>query len=336
MIRGPLSLLCSLVAIFVHSELKAFGSRPFSLSIQSATTSSQVGMFRSGKEMAQQDQEKDPQHIKIENGKAWVNTAGMRDLSLNNVEDLKQGITSLSSSSSRVWDLLLPSFGALAAVLFAKYSGVSATSLAIMKSFQSNPTGTVKTVFTGSDPSTIVYFGFFYVIAELIAIPATPLTLSAGCLFGLAKGIAVVLVAGVISAIVGFFVGRTYLRDRVEGVLDDKPAFRKLDSAIGAEGLKLLVLVRLTPIFPFSLLNYFYGASSISFPTFVVGTILGFIPSAIAYVYAGLVGKELILGGASQPWYIYVGVVTVLAGFLKLVTDVATSLIDAVDEADKE
>jgi len=116
-------------------------------------------------------------------------------------------------------------------------------------------------------------------------------------------------------------------------VLDDKPTFRNLDKAVGSNGLKMLVLARLTPIFPFCLLNYLYGASSISFSTFVVGTLLGFIPTTVVYTYTGLLGKEIAFGGGS-PWYIYVGLACFLIGVLKIVTDVATNLIDAVGEED--
>ena len=88
-----------------------------------------------------------------------------------------------------------------------------------------------------------------------------------------------------------------------------------------------------TPIFPFCLLNYFYGASSISFGTFILGTLIGIIPTTIVYTYTGLLGKEIAFGGGS-PWYIYVGVASFLIGVLKTVTDVATNLIDAVGEED--
>lgn len=145
---------------------------------------------------------------------------------------------------------------------------------------------------------------------------------------------AVVLAAGTISAMIGFFIGKTFLRQWVESVLEQNPKFQKLDTAIGTEGFKLLVVVRLKPIFPFSLLNYTYGASSIGFPTFVAGTLLGFAPSTIGYVYMGLVGKELLLGQGTQPWYIYAGGITLLLGFLKLATDVATEIVEAIHDED--
>ena len=195
-----------------------------------------------------------------------------------------------------------------------------------------DPQGTLQSTLEGLGPMGIVYFGLLYVVAELFALPATPLTLSAGALFGLPQGILVVLAAGALSAAIGFSIGKTFLRDWVETVLEENPKFKKLDAAIGAEGFKLLVLVRLSPIFPFSLLNYTYGASSIKFPTFVAGTLLGFTPSTIGYVYAGLVGKDLLMGQGDQPWYVYAAGLATLLAVLKTVTDVATEIVEAIDE----
>jgi len=100
-------------------------------------------------------------------------------------------------------------------------------------------------------PSGMLYFGVAYCIAEIVAIPATPLTASAGYLFGPVKGTSIVLLSASIAAGISFVIGKTLLRDYVEGVLQDYPKFLKLDRAIGREGFKLMLLLRLSPIFPF-------------------------------------------------------------------------------------
>ena len=257
---------------------------------------------------------------------SWINTLGTSD----------EAPPRTNLGSERAPPL---AFGASAAVLLLALVGAHAFGyLPPPLAFLSDPAARIKATLAALSPSAAtVYFGALYVFAELIAIPATPLTLMAGCLFGTTRGAAVVLVAGAVAAALGFGIGRAVLRERVEGVLDDKPAFRRLDRAVGAggrKGLRLLVLARLAPVFPFSLLNYFYGASSIPFPTFLGGTLLGFVPTTLIYVYTGLAGKELVLGGATQPWFVYVGSVLLLLGFLKLVTDVATDLIQAVDDTE--
>lgn len=191
--------------------------------------------------------------------------------------------------------------------------------------------GVISTV-QAMGPLGALYFGAFYVVAEILAVPATPLTLSAGTLFGWAQGTGIVLTAGTLAACIGFFIGKTVLRSYVEGVVAENPQFAKLDAAIGKDGFKLLVLVRLSPIFPFSLTNYVYGASSIDFATFFWGTLLGFTPSSIAYVYTGMVGQELLMNGATQPWYVYAIGVGAFLTFLKLVTEVASGLVEAIED----
>ena len=187
----------------------------------------------------------------------------------------------------------------------------------------------------------IAYFGIAYCIAEILAIPAIPLTASAGYLFGPVKGTAIVLFSASIAAAISFTIGRTLLRDYVEGVLVDYPKFAKLDRAIGREGFKLMLLLRLSPIFPFALSNYLYGATSINFTSFFGGTVLGFAPGTIAYVYTGYVGKALNGGAGSDvyPWYVYLGGLSLFAGVLKVVADTATRVveeIEAEEEADAE
>ncbi|GKY98323.1 hypothetical protein MPSEU_000789900 [Mayamaea pseudoterrestris] len=183
-------------------------------------------------------------------------------------------------------------------------------------------------------PLGVVAFGFVYCLAEVLAVPATPLTLSAGYLFGLVQGTTVVLLAATCAACIAFFIGKTFLRTWVEQVLQQNPKFAKLDKAIGREGFKLLLLVRLSPLFPFALSNYLYGASSVDFASYFWGTLLGFAPGTIAYVYAGMVGKALTLSGGAggEPWYVYAGGFGVLAVLLKLASDVASEIVQAIDD----
>jgi len=188
----------------------------------------------------------------------------------------------------------------------------------------------------------IIYFGIAYCIAEILAIPAIPLTASAGYLFGPIKGTAIVLLSASIAAAISFTIGRTLLRDYVENVLKDYPKFAKLDRAIGREGFKLMLLLRLSPIFPFALSNYLYGASSINFTAFFGGTLLGFAPGTIAYVYTGYVGKALTMtveegaGSDVYPWYVYIGGLSLFAGLLKIVADTATRVVEEIEAEEEE
>jgi len=115
--------------------------------------------------------------------------------------------------------------------------------------------------------------------------------------------------------------------------LEDKPKFQKLDRAIGSGGFKLMLLLRLSPLFPFALSNYLYGASSIQFLPYFFGTLVGFSPGTFAYVYAGRIGKALTIDSASsEPWYVYVGGMVVVVSLLKIAGDVASGVIESMEE----
>jgi len=186
-------------------------------------------------------------------------------------------------------------------------------------------------------PLGALYFGAFYTLAEVLAIPAIPLTASAGYLFGVQKGTAIVLLSASIAASIGFLLGRTFFRTYVERLLEEKPEFKRIDKAIGKEGFKVILLLRLSPLFPFSLSNYLYGVTSVKFWPYFFGTMLGFAPGTLAYVYSGEVGKALTLeSGTAEPWYIYALGFVLFSGVLKVVADVATGIIESLEEDAEE
>lgn len=184
-------------------------------------------------------------------------------------------------------------------------------------------------------PAGAFYFGLFYTLAEVLAIPALPLTASAGYLFGVKEGTAIVLLSASIAAVIGFVLGRTFFRTYVENILEDKPEFKRIDKAIGAEGFKVILLLRLAPIFPFAFSNYLYGVTSVKFWPYFFGTMIGFAPGTFAYVYSGQIGKALTIeSSTAQPWYVYALGLVLFSGLLKVVTDVATGIIKGLEEDD--
>lgn len=226
-------------------------------------------------------------------------------------------------------------------VASAIYSAAPEGSLETAKEVLADPGAALERVVEITDSMGnlgMAYFGVAYCIAEILAVPAIPLTASAGYLFGPLKGTAVVLLSASVAAGVSFQIGRTLLRDFVEEKLNDFPKFAKIDKAIGKEGFKLMLLLRLSPVFPFALSNYLYGASSINFPAFFWGTLLGFAPGTLAYVYTGYVGKALTgdAGGDVYPWYVYVGGLSLFAGLLKVIADTATRVVEEIEAEESE
>jgi len=121
----------------------------------------------------------------------------------------------------------------------------------------------------------------------VLMIPVTPWNLACGYLFGFWIG-SVVAVSGVtLGAVAAFFLGRFAFRSWTESLVNSRPLFTALDKAIEKEGFKLIFLTRLSPVLPFPLLNYAFGATRVSFLRYFLSTILGVLPLTVAYAWIG-------------------------------------------------
>ncbi|MEA5506136.1 TVP38/TMEM64 family protein [Halotia wernerae UHCC 0503] len=144
-------------------------------------------------------------------------------------------------------------------------------------------------------------FILLYIIATVAFLPGSILTLGAGVVFGVVMGSLYVFIGATIGATAAFLVGRYLARGWVAKKIADNNKFRAIDEAVGREGLKIVLLTRLSPIFPFNLLNYAYGVTGVSLKDYFLGSI-GMIPGTIMYVYIGsLAGSIATIGTESQP-----------------------------------
>ncbi len=139
-------------------------------------------------------------------------------------------------------------------------------------------------------------FVLLYIVITVAFVPASVVTLGAGVVFGVIKGSIFVFVGAMLGATAAFLVGRYVARDWVANRIANSSRFQALDDAIARDGRKIIFLLRLSPVFPFNLLNYSLGLSQISLKDYVVGSV-GILPGTIMYVYLGsLVGNLAILG----------------------------------------
>lgn len=144
-------------------------------------------------------------------------------------------------------------------------------------------------------------FIFLYIIATVAFLPGSILTLGAGVVFGVVWGSLYVFIGATIGATAAFLVGRYLARGWVAKKIAGNQKFRAIDESVGKEGLKIVLLTRLSPIFPFNLLNYAYGVTGVSLKDYVLASI-GMIPGTIMYVYIGsLAGSIATIGTESQP-----------------------------------
>lgn len=152
-----------------------------------------------------------------------------------------------------------------------------------------------------------VLFIFVYTGAAVAFIPGSILTLSAGALFGVIKGAALVSVASTAAAAISFLLGRFALRGWIEKKLAHKPVFKAIDDAVAREGWKMVLLLRLSPVFPFTLLNYGLGLTRIGFGPAVLASWIGMLPGTILYVYLGSIA-QVAAGGTTTAQKILYGV----------------------------
>ncbi|HUR95387.1 MAG TPA: TVP38/TMEM64 family protein [Gemmatimonadales bacterium] len=147
-----------------------------------------------------------------------------------------------------------------------------------------------------------VAFVIGYALAAVAFVPGSLLTLAAGALFGLVKGTALVLLGATIGASVAFLVSRYLARGLVERRLAGNARFVSIDRAIGTSGRKIVLLLRLSPVFPYNVLNYALGLTRVRFADFVVACI-GMLPGTLLYVYSGKVAGDVVrlAGGAPVP-----------------------------------
>ena len=136
-------------------------------------------------------------------------------------------------------------------------------------------------------------FIVFYVSAVVLMLPGSILTLGAGYLFGLGYGFAIVSFASTVGATCAFLVGRFFAREWVAGKLSAMPRFSALDRAVGARGAAVVLLTRLSPAFPFTLLNYALGLTQVPLKTYVLVSWLGMMPGTLLYVYLGSIAQNL-------------------------------------------
>jgi uncharacterized membrane protein YdjX (TVP38/TMEM64 family) len=161
----------------------------------------------------------------------------------------------------------------------------------------------------------IVFIGI-YIIATLAFLPASILTLGAGVIFDVFWGSLYVFIGATLGATAAFLVGRYLAKGWVKEKISSHKKFATIDKAVSKKGLKIVLLTRLSPLFPFNLLNYALGITSVSFLDYFIASV-GMIPGTIMYVYIGsLAGNIALIGSENQPNNIILHWVIQIIGFI--------------------
>ena len=132
-----------------------------------------------------------------------------------------------------------------------------------------------------------------YVVVCLVFLPSSVLTLAAGFLFGLFWGSVLASLGAAMGAAAAFCVGRFLVRGWIERHLAGHPGFQAIDRAIGTQGFKIVLLVRLSSLFPYDLMSYAFGLTRVPTGRYVAATWLGKLPGTLLLVYLGSTAKNL-------------------------------------------
>ncbi|MEE8441093.1 MAG: TVP38/TMEM64 family protein [Spirochaetia bacterium] len=156
----------------------------------------------------------------------------------------------------------------------------------------------------------VALFICVYIVATVLFIPGSILTLGAGFVYGVVLGTVWVSIASTIGATAAFIVGRYFARGWVSVKVSGSERFASIDDAVGREGWKIVGLTRLSPIFPYNLLNYAYGLTKVSLRDYFFASWIGMLPGTVMYIYIGsLAGDLATIGGERSrspvDWVIY-------------------------------
>lgn len=169
-------------------------------------------------------------------------------------------------------------------------------------------------------PLGVFVFVAIYILATVFFVPGSLLTLGAGALFGVWTGSIAVSAGSTVGAASAFLIGRYFARGWVSKKIAGNAKFRAIDDAVAADGFKMTLLIRLSPIFPFNLMNYAFGLTKVRFKDYALASWIGMMPGTVMYVYLGSIVGDLAAVGTghraktSAEWFLYgIGLLATIA-----------------------
>lgn len=192
----------------------------------------------------------------------------------------------------------------------------------------------------GLGPLGPALFILLYAAATVAFLPGSILTLGAGAVFGVLWGTVYVSIASTTGATAAFLAGRYLARDWVEKKLAAFPKFRAIDAAVGTGGAKVVFLTRLSPAFPFNLLNYAFGLTRVRLRDYVLPSWAGMLPGTVMYVYLGSLAGDLATLGAGgraktpAEWALYgIGLLATVGVTVYVTTLARNALRETIHES---
>ena len=177
-----------------------------------------------------------------------------------------------------------------------------------------------------------VVYVIVYAVLGSIFFPASVLTLAAGAAFGLGLGTLVCSLGATLGAALSFLIGRYLARDWVAMKLQGSRRFLAIDRAVAREGWRVVALTRLSPIFPYGLLNYGFGITAVRFWPYVLSSWITMVPGTVLYVYIGTLGRSLaeVSERGAWEWALFCGGLLATVVVVMLVTRAARRAMQVI------
>lgn len=148
-----------------------------------------------------------------------------------------------------------------------------------------------------------IWFIILYTLSCIFFLPGSVLSFGAGAVYGFWQATILVSLGSVAGALANFVSARYLLRGWMERKFGQGPKFRAVNKAVTHEGWKLVILTRISPVLPHSLVSCAFGLSRIPFWRYLLASWIGFLPLSAAYAYAGaVIGKAAKAGIHQGPW----------------------------------
>lgn len=142
-----------------------------------------------------------------------------------------------------------------------------------------------------------------YAVLASALFPAALLTVAAGAVFGLGIGTLVSSLGSTFGAALAFLVARYLAREWIESKVLNSRRFAAVDRAVTGEGWRIVALTRLSPIFPYGLLNYGFGITGVRFWPYVLASWMAMLPGTLLYVFIGTLGRSLVEEQELSNWH---------------------------------
>jgi uncharacterized membrane protein YdjX (TVP38/TMEM64 family) len=189
----------------------------------------------------------------------------------------------------------------------------------------------------GRGPLGMIVYGFAYIVGTVFLVPGTLLTVGSGFLYGTIIGTLIVSPASVLGATIAFLLGRSFARDWIAKKVSKYPKFEAIDRAIAKNGFKIVLLMRLNPIFlPFAVLNYALGLSRVRLRDYILASWIGMLPATTLYVYLGSSVRnisDLLQGKVPSaglwPQVLFWGGLVAAGGLVYILTRIARQALQA-------